>query len=124
MYLYTYKQKIRRSISFMANLARGALHLFITFKLNVIPLSGRTKRFLKLQRLLFFVKYEYKKCPSNSKIIFFPLFHKILMERKFLTNFCLNFFPLLKEFFTMITQPHKKKKMSKPTDQTIYTLCF
>ena len=24
----------------------------------------------------------------------------------------------------MITQPHKKKKMSKPTDQTIYTLCF
>ena len=23
-----------------------------------------------------------------------------------------------------ITQPQKKKKMSKPTDQTIYTLCF
>ena len=54
----------------MADLTRGALNLLITFKLNVVPLSETNERFLKLQRLLFIVKYEYKNVQVIKKSLF------------------------------------------------------
>ena len=41
-------------MSFMADFARGALHLLITFKLNVIPLSETNQKILKTSWIIIF----------------------------------------------------------------------
>ena len=51
---YIQKQKIRLSISFMADLARVALNLLITFKLNVIPSSETNQKILKTSKIVIF----------------------------------------------------------------------